>query len=38
MVSEEDKDPIIVKDSKGHYMAVFDPLVRIKSTAISNFL
>jgi len=26
MVSEEDTDPIIVKDSKGHYMAVFDPL------------
>jgi len=26
MVSEEDKDPVIVKDSKGHYMAVFDPL------------
>lgn len=27
MVSEEDEEPVIVKDSRGHYMAVFDPLV-----------
>jgi len=26
MVSEEDPEPIAVKDSKGHYLAVFDPL------------
>lgn len=27
MVSEEDEEPVVVNDSKGHYMAVFDPLV-----------
>jgi len=26
MVSEEDTEAIFVKDSKGHYLAVFDPL------------